>query len=191
MDSKKKFKPNPDLKLMDQLKEVLRYHHYAYRTEQTYRGWIVRFLKFYGMKRHPKDMGTVCGNRFGVRRQGDRRDCAFVLQHANTGSESGVARRLPPHSKFLQLCNASVGKRGQHPDGAGFDGACGCKDDGDLYACDEQGSGCGEESAGSALTRENAGSRSCAWREGFQPFPPYNLPVGMGRWQRGLCRSSQ
>ena len=36
MESKKKFKPDPDLKLMDQIREVLRYYHYAYRTEQTY-----------------------------------------------------------------------------------------------------------------------------------------------------------
>ncbi len=36
MEEKRKFHPNPDLKLMDQVKEVLRYHHYAYRTEQTY-----------------------------------------------------------------------------------------------------------------------------------------------------------
>jgi len=38
MEGKKKFKPDPDLKLMDQVREVLRYHHYAYRTEQTYYG---------------------------------------------------------------------------------------------------------------------------------------------------------
>lgn len=29
---KPKFHPNPNLKLMDQDREVLRYHHYAYRT---------------------------------------------------------------------------------------------------------------------------------------------------------------
>ena len=28
-----KFRPNPKLKLMDQVREVLRYHHYAYHTE--------------------------------------------------------------------------------------------------------------------------------------------------------------
>lgn len=39
MDGKRKFHPNPDLK-MDQVKEVLRYHHYALRTEQTYLKWI-------------------------------------------------------------------------------------------------------------------------------------------------------
>jgi hypothetical protein len=31
-----RFKPDPNLKLMDQVRQVLRYHHYAYRTEQTY-----------------------------------------------------------------------------------------------------------------------------------------------------------
>ncbi len=28
---------------MDQVREVLRYHHYAYRTEQTYCDWIKRY----------------------------------------------------------------------------------------------------------------------------------------------------
>jgi len=36
MESKPKFKPDGGLKLMDQVRQVLRYHHYAYRTEQTY-----------------------------------------------------------------------------------------------------------------------------------------------------------
>lgn len=58
MESKKKFKPNPDLKLIDQVKEVLRYHHYALRTEQIYCDWIKRFLKFYGDQTHPRDMGV-------------------------------------------------------------------------------------------------------------------------------------
>ena len=42
------FKPNPDLKLMDQVREVLRYHHYAYRTEQSYCQSILRYIRFYG-----------------------------------------------------------------------------------------------------------------------------------------------
>ena len=51
MESKKKFKPDPDLKLMDQVREVLRYYHYAYRTEQTYepfpcRHYLLRKLSF-------------------------------------------------------------------------------------------------------------------------------------------------
>jgi len=52
-----KFKPDPHLRLMDQMRQVLRYHHYAYRTEQTYCDWILRYIKFHGSKTHPKDMG--------------------------------------------------------------------------------------------------------------------------------------
>lgn len=57
MESKAKFKPDSGLKLMDQVKQVLRYHHYAYRTEQTYCDWILRYVKFHGGKTHPKNMG--------------------------------------------------------------------------------------------------------------------------------------
>ena len=57
MESKPKFKPDSGLKLMDQVRQVMRYHHYSYRTEQTYCDWIVRFIRFHGTKRHPKDMG--------------------------------------------------------------------------------------------------------------------------------------
>jgi len=57
MENKPKFKPNPKLKLMDQVRQVLRYHHYSYRTEQTYCDWIILFVKFQGYQKHPKDMG--------------------------------------------------------------------------------------------------------------------------------------
>jgi len=57
MEVKKKFKPNPKLKLMEQVREVMRYHHYAYRTEQTYSDWILRYVKFHGSKKHPRNMG--------------------------------------------------------------------------------------------------------------------------------------
>ncbi|MGL1930615.1 MAG: integron integrase [Desulfotalea sp.] len=52
------FRPNPNLKLMEQVQEVLRFYHYAYRTEQTYCKWIVSYMKFYQYKYHPKDMGA-------------------------------------------------------------------------------------------------------------------------------------
>ena len=52
-----KFKPDPKLKLMDQVRQVLRYHHYAYRTEQSYCDWILRFIKFHGENTHPSKMG--------------------------------------------------------------------------------------------------------------------------------------
>ncbi|VGO12560.1 hypothetical protein PDESU_01113 [Pontiella desulfatans] len=58
MEDKKKFKPDKNHKLMDQVRETMRYYHYAYRTEQTYCDWIKRFLAFYGMSRHPSAMGA-------------------------------------------------------------------------------------------------------------------------------------
>ena len=64
MDNKKKFKPNQDHKLMDQVREVLRYYHYAYRTEQTYCKWIKRYLGFFGMHRHPNPMGAAEVERY-------------------------------------------------------------------------------------------------------------------------------
>ena len=50
-------------KLMDQVREVLRYHHYAIRTEETYISWILRFIKF-NKTRYPKEMGKHEIERF-------------------------------------------------------------------------------------------------------------------------------
>ena len=58
MENKKKFKPNKEHKLMEQVRETLRYYHYAYRTEQTYCEWIKRYLKFHGYRKHPAEMGA-------------------------------------------------------------------------------------------------------------------------------------
>jgi site-specific recombinase XerD len=52
------FVPNPKLKLLDQVSEVMRFKHYSIRTETSYRDWIKRFILFHG-KRHPRDMGAV------------------------------------------------------------------------------------------------------------------------------------
>lgn len=57
-ENQPKFHPNPNLKLMDQVKEVLRYHHYAYRTEQTYCQWILRYIHYFGGKTHPNLLGS-------------------------------------------------------------------------------------------------------------------------------------
>ncbi len=60
----KKFTPDPDLKLMDQVRETLRYYHYAHSTEKTYCQWILRYVYFYDKKRHPKEMGGREVERF-------------------------------------------------------------------------------------------------------------------------------
>ena len=50
-----KFKPQ-SVRVMDQVREVLRYHHYARRTEESYVKWILAFIRFNG-KRHPNTLG--------------------------------------------------------------------------------------------------------------------------------------
>ncbi|WP_051284448.1 integron integrase [Desulforegula conservatrix] len=57
MENKIKFRPNPNLRLMDQVRQVLRYHHYSLRTEKTYCDWIARFIRFHKCQIHPSQMG--------------------------------------------------------------------------------------------------------------------------------------
>jgi integrase len=39
--------PNPKLRLLDQVREVLRLRHYSIRTEQSYCDWIRRYIRFH------------------------------------------------------------------------------------------------------------------------------------------------
>ena len=51
----RKFVPK-SVRLMDQVREVLRFHHYAYNTEKSYVSWILQYIRFHN-KKHPKVMG--------------------------------------------------------------------------------------------------------------------------------------
>jgi len=42
--------PNPKLKLLEQVREVMRLRHYSIRTEQCYCDWIRRYIKFHRMQ---------------------------------------------------------------------------------------------------------------------------------------------
>jgi len=46
------------MRLLDQVRHVIRKKHYSIRTEQAYTDWIKRFILFHG-KKHPKDMGET------------------------------------------------------------------------------------------------------------------------------------
>jgi site-specific recombinase XerD len=46
------------------VREVLRYYRYAYRTEQTYSHWILRYIHYFGGKTHPNRLGTEELERF-------------------------------------------------------------------------------------------------------------------------------
>ena len=50
-------------RLLEQLRDEIRFRHYSIRTEQAYLGWVKRFILFHG-KRHPRDMGAEEVTRF-------------------------------------------------------------------------------------------------------------------------------
>ena len=75
-----KCRPHPGLTLMDQVREVLRSDHDAYRTEQTYGHWILRSLHDFG--------GTTPLNRLGAQ------EVERVLSHlATEGQVSASTQR--------------------------------------------------------------------------------------------------
>ena len=97
MNSKSKFRPNPKLKLMDQVRQVLRYHHYAYRTEQTYCEWIVHYLKFYDYKKHPNKMGKTEIEKF-LSHLASSRKVAAATHMLENGINIRVLQKLMGHS---------------------------------------------------------------------------------------------
>ena len=58
--------PLPPLKsprLLDPLRERIRFRHYSLRTEETYGYWVHLFIRFHGL-RHPAEMGGAEVERF-------------------------------------------------------------------------------------------------------------------------------
>ena len=45
-------------KLLELVRQALRLRHYSPRTERAYCGWVVRFVRFHGM-RHPSELGAA------------------------------------------------------------------------------------------------------------------------------------
>src|SRR6266850_1599907 len=50
----KRYAPDK-VKLLDQVRQTIRLKHYSIRTEESYVGWIRKFILFHG-KRHPAEM---------------------------------------------------------------------------------------------------------------------------------------
>jgi len=58
----KDFTPKPG-RLMDQVRETLRFYHYSYSTEKSDVQWILRYIRF-NDRRHPDEMGKTEIERF-------------------------------------------------------------------------------------------------------------------------------
>jgi len=50
-------------RLLDQVVEVMRYHHYSIRSEESYVRWVKQFIIFNG-KRHPSELGKADIERY-------------------------------------------------------------------------------------------------------------------------------
>ena len=53
----------PQPRLLDRVRDRIRFRHYSIRTEQAYVDWIKRFIRFHG-KQHPATMGAAEVERF-------------------------------------------------------------------------------------------------------------------------------
>ncbi len=56
MEEIKKFKPDPELKLMDQVSQVLQHYNYSYSTEKIYCGWIIKYIKYFNSLNYSSEM---------------------------------------------------------------------------------------------------------------------------------------
>src|ERR1700760_1148762 len=50
--------PLRSLRLLDQLRERIRYRHYSRKTEAAYVFWSRKYIRFHGM-RHPRTLGSA------------------------------------------------------------------------------------------------------------------------------------
>jgi hypothetical protein len=80
---------------MDQVRVVLQYHHYAYRTEQAYCHWMRRYIHFFGGKTHPHDLDT-----FAVER--------FLSDLAVNGEVSASTQRQALNTLFFSTARCSI-----------------------------------------------------------------------------------
>ncbi|MGH2627557.1 MAG: phage integrase N-terminal SAM-like domain-containing protein, partial [Anaerolineales bacterium] len=68
-------------RLLDRVRAAARLHHFSRRTEESYAGWIRRFILFH-RKRHPAEMGQAEVTRFLSALAVDRRVSASTQNQA-------------------------------------------------------------------------------------------------------------
>ena len=71
----------PAPRLLDQLRQQIRYRHYSLRTEQCYVQWVRRFIRFHCL-RHPRELGGADVARFLSHLANERRVSASTHKQA-------------------------------------------------------------------------------------------------------------
>ena len=62
--------PLEAVKVLDQLRERIRYLHYSLRTEEAYVHWVRGFIRFHGL-RHPSSLAWISMLRNSPNREGE------------------------------------------------------------------------------------------------------------------------
>lgn len=122
-------------KLLEMLSHALRTRRYSPRTEEAYRGWVIRFVRFHRM-RHPSELGEKEINRFlthlvvdgeaGASSQSQARAALLFLYREvlhkpleGIGGSSAIVRGKTPRKLPVVLTRGEVGQvlratRGKH-----------------------------------------------------------------------------
>jgi integron integrase len=72
----------PERKLLQRLADAIRARRYSPRTEESYRSWVIRYVRYFGM-RHPAEMGAEEVNQFLTH---------LAVDHACSASTQSQAR---------------------------------------------------------------------------------------------------
>ena len=117
------FKPNPRLKLREQVHEVMRFFHYSPRTEETYWHWIRRFLEF--CRDHPHLTPALSPPSKGAEREkkwrhprdlGAGEVAAFLSSLATEGNVAAATQNQALNSLvflYAQVLHQPLGELGE------------------------------------------------------------------------------
>ena len=100
MDESVTFRPTAP-RLMDQVRETLRFYHYAYNTKKSYVEWILKFICFSG-KKHPRDMGKFEGVSASTQNQAFNAIVFLYKQVLNMGFDLNI--RASRARKTKKMC---------------------------------------------------------------------------------------
>ena len=88
-------------RLLDQMREILRLHHYSIRTEEAYLVWVKRYILFHN-KRHPVEMGEKEISEFLTHLAVDRRVSASTQNQALSAILFLYKKVLNQHLDWLE-----------------------------------------------------------------------------------------
>jgi integrase len=135
MENKPKFKPNPKLRLMDQVRQVLRYHHYSYCISMFLDkpiGDNIAPVKAKKRRRPPVVMTKAEIRQFLNQMKGTHLLMAKVMYGG--GLRLMECLRLRVMDLDFAKSQVYVRRRGKHSCRPGTHGACRCEDHRNIYS---------------------------------------------------------